>query len=241
MKTITIDEFLELLERDDWVRDVEYDEIDEWDDGSAWGILKKINTLDNIEIAFIERIDYQRYCPYSLTFATDGGFKKEWCIEGVVVVDEDGNKFADEELGQYIKDDDFWSFDRENIKHMLDLDETINIDTEEDTEMEEDTEFETFTLYIDNEPNIRFTGVKLASVVTCPYDQCFYDKLTLYKTKNNKYICYFEDRNLHKYTRSHYSGKVCTSIDEVIDFFGQGHLAKELYEKVDIDAAVEIE
>ncbi len=41
--------------------------------------------------------------------------------------------------------------------------------------------------------------------------------------------------------RDRYSGKVCETFEEVIEFFGHGWLAKELYTRASIDDVVEVE
>jgi hypothetical protein len=66
-------------------------------------------------------------------------------------------------------------------------------------------------------------------------------ELRLYKTKSGKYICSCVGRTRWQGEHDRFSGSVCDSIDEVISFFGNGWLAKELYEEAKIDASIEIE
>ncbi|WP_223824196.1 hypothetical protein [Candidatus Enterovibrio escicola] len=78
-----------------------------------------------------------------------------WSVESITVVDEDGNELNAHELADYL-DSNFSSINYS----VLEIEQIIDVDVDEESEME------TFTLDIDNAPNIRFTGELVANVVS---------------------------------------------------------------------------
>jgi hypothetical protein len=60
--------------------------------------------------------------------------------------------------------------------------------------------------------------------------------LTLYVTKGGSYVCHREDCTQWQGSRDSNEAKVCSTIDEVVEFFGQSQLAKQLYERAKINA-----
>ncbi len=120
----------------------------------------------------------------------------------------------------------------------------------EEIDINEDSDMKTFTVKIDNAPNLRFTGELVATT------QSFDDRsagrrysgfvgcwtvLMLFKTKGGKFICHQVDRSCLVGHRDLYSGKVCETHEDVKEFFGQGWLAQDLYANANIDNAVEVE
>jgi hypothetical protein len=109
---------------------------------------------------------------------------------------------------------------------------------------------ETFTLEIDNAPNIRFTGEMVASAVSSDNQAMGssysgqtgrWTDLALYKTKGGKFVCHQVGRTRWQGERDRFSGKVCETLEEVKEFFGHRWLAKELYSEAGIDGTVEVE
>jgi hypothetical protein len=162
----------------------------------------------------------------------------------IVMVDDDGDEVDcncfDEVLSEKLNDAKWHQL----VQSLLPTADIENIDIDEDTDME------TFTIEIDNAPDIRFTGELLAST----YSSCNqamgssysgqpgrWTELDLYKTKGGKYICHQVGRTQWQGERDRFSGKVCETSEEVKEFFGHRWLAKELYAKAGIDTAVEIE
>jgi hypothetical protein len=98
----------------------------------------------------------------------------------------------------------------------------------------------TFTLKIDNEPNIRFTGELIASASSSDNRAMgnsysgqtgLWTELKLYKTLSGKYVCQQIGRTRWEGDYDRYNGKICETIDEAKEYFGHGWLAKELYSK----------
>lgn len=255
MKTISIAEFKTLVELTDWQREQDHEvvesivrQVDVWDEENethdltdithVWGWASLTSTANGVKITYTETFSYNEYDPESLTTGTEG-LDKVWSIEGVVVVDEEGCELDAHELADYLNDD-FSSIDYS----ILEIEKTTDIDVDEDSDME------TYTLEINNAPNIRFTGELVASVASTD-DRAMGSRfsgqtgrwtvLALYKTKGGKYVCHRIDRTRWQGERDRFSGKVCETLDEVKEFFGYNWLAKELYSEAGIDEAVDVE
>ena len=106
-----------------------------------------------------------------------------------------------------------------------------------------------YNLRVDNSPNMKFTGERIASASSSPETSRSdysgttgrWTELDLYKTKGGKYICHQVGFTQWQGEHARYSGAVCETEDSVTAFFGHGWLAKELYENADLDAAVTID
>lgn len=255
MKTISIAEFETLTARNDWQREQNIEVVDhldrqveEWDDENesfdlteipyVLGYASKTSTLDGIKITYEEGFSYDECDPCSLSAGTEGQ-DDVWSVEGVVVVDEDGDKLDAHELADYL-DSDFSSIDYS----VLDIEQITDIDVDEDSDME------TFTLEIDNDPSIRFTGELVASAASSDNQAMGssysgqtgrWTELALYKTKGGKYICHQIGRTRWQGERDRFSGKVCETLAEVKEFFGHRWLAKDLYAEASIDDAMDVE
>ena len=253
MRTISIDEFQNLVALNDWKReqrlDVEYcdRQVKEWDDENeaptliniphALGWAFKTSSLDGIKITYIEGFSYDLFDSDSLS--TGAECQDTWSVEGVTVVDEDGDEMNANKLADYL------SSDFSNIDYsVLEIEQVNDIDVDEGDKME------TFTIEIDGEPDIRFTGELVASAHTSndraagTYYSGHPDrwtKLYLYKTKGGKFVCHQIDRTIYDNNRGRLSGKVCETPEEVKEFFGYRWLAKELYDEAGIDYSVEVE
>lgn len=254
MRTISIDEFQNLVARNDWKREQDHDvveyldrQVEEWDNENetpilikiphAWGWASKTSSLDGIKIIYTECFSYDLFDPDSLSSGTEGQ-DNTWSVEGVTVVDEDGDEMNADELADYL------SSDFSNIDYsVLEIEQVNDIDVDEGDKME------TFTIEIDGEPDIRFTGELVASAHTSndraagTYYSGHPDrwtKLYLYKTKGGKFVCHQIDRTIYDNNRGRLSGKVCETPEEVKEFFGYRWLAKELYDEAGIDYSVEV-
>lgn len=255
MKTISIAEFEALVAHNDWQREQDYEvverfdrQIEEWDEENdtleligvpyVWGWASKTSTLGDIKITYTEGFNYYECEPDTLTTGTEGQ-REVWFVEGVVVIDEDGDELNAHELADYLSDD-FSSIDYS----VLEIEQVTDIDIDEESKME------TFTIEIDNAPNIRFTGELVASASSSDNqamgssysgDTGRWTELDLYKTSKGKYICHQVGRTRWQGERDRYSGKVCETLEEVIEFFGHRWLAKELYYEAGIEDAIVVE
>jgi hypothetical protein len=101
----------------------------------------------------------------------------------------------------------------------------------------------------DGDKDISFTGELIAEAETSPETaRSAYSvttgrwvELRLYRTQGGKFICEQVGRTQWQGEHDRYSGAVCEDHAGVIEFFGNGWLAKELYEEAEISAAEEVE
>jgi hypothetical protein len=241
MKTISIADFKTLVARNDWHRDQEHEVVErldrqasEWDEETesvdlidipfAWGWASKTSTLDGIDITYTAGFSYDDYDPESLSTGTEGQ-DNVWSVDGVRVVDEYGDELTANELGYYLGAD-FSSIDFS----VLEIDQVTDIDVYDDPNMD------TFTLDIDNAPNLRLTGELVASTTTTSTDyqavgsnysgqKGRWTELALYKTKGGKLICHQVDRTRWQGERDRFRGKICETLEDVKEFFGRRWLA----------------
>lgn len=116
-----------------------------------------------------------------------------------------------------------------------------NLDSDTDKETDEMTKKE---LKRDNDRNLVFTGELIGSASSSPNNAHSnysretgrWTELNLYKTAGGKFVCHSIGRTQWQGEHDRYSAQVCETESEVVDFFGTGWLAKELYEDAGIDA-----
>jgi hypothetical protein len=109
---------------------------------------------------------------------------------------------------------------------------------------------EEFTVKRDNEKDLKFTG-ELLNLVSSSPDQAMgsaysgstgrWTQLTLYRTAGGKYICGQVGYTQWQGEKDRYSGAVCDNEAEVVEFFGNGWLAKLLYDEAGIEAVEVVE
>lgn len=99
------------------------------------------------------------------------------------------------------------------------------------------------TLGVDGAADISFTGEKIASVSSycSSTNDNRWTELYLFKTAGGKFVCHQVGETRWYGERAKYKARVCETIEEVVNFFGYGWLAKELYAEAKIDAANHIE
>lgn len=105
------------------------------------------------------------------------------------------------------------------------------------------------TLTITGAPNIRFKGELIASSKSS-WDRCHPNysgttgiaiTLRLYRTATGKYVCHIARHTQWQGESDVFSGAVCESEAEVIEFFGQGWQAREVYDEAEIDNVIDID
>ena len=252
MKTITIDEFQDLVAHEDWKQEqdheitdrFEYPIVNGWDEESETPILTDIthvsgwlsltSTRNGITITCTEMFSYDEYEPD--TFSTG----EDWAVDGIIVTDEYGDEMNAFLLCNNYLNNDFSNFDYS----VFDIEQITDFDVDENSNMD------TITLRIDNAPNIRFTGEMVASVASSDDmsagssysgDRGRWTELILYKTKGGNFICHEIGHTRQQGERNRFKGKVCETLGEVKEFFGYRWLAKKLYIEAEIDDAVEVD
>ena len=233
MNTITISEFKNLIANKDWHREQKHEVvgIDPRCEKNAsgrlvatdvyivWGFASKTSILNGIEITYAEAFEHEECNLASLTTTTERIEEEVWHIDGVNVVDEDGNWIDPHDLAEFLPAD-FSSIDYSGLSAEKEL-------------------FD-YTLEIDNEPDIHLVGELIASVKSSEQTGRW-TELNLYRTKGGKFVCHQIGRTKFAGERDRFSGKVCETINEVKAFFGHRWLAKELYLETEINDVVEVE
>ncbi|MDV6345191.1 hypothetical protein [Nitrosomonas sp. Is37] len=67
-----------------------------------------------------------------------------------------------------------------------------------------------------------------------------WEELNLYRTKSGKFVCQRITRTQSPGKYDVYEGEICEDYNAVTKFFGDGWLAKELYEEADINASIDL-
>lgn len=165
-------------------------------------------------------------------------------VTNFTIIDEDGDEVEGWRFDDILKEKLEGSEWEQLVQNLLPTVETNDVDVDEDSDME------SFTLEIDNQPSVHFTG-ELMGQSSSSDNQAMgrsysgetgrWTELTLYKTKGGKYICHQVGRTRWQGERDRFSGNVCETIDEVKEFFGHRWLAKELYENAGISDSVAVE
>lgn len=158
-----------------------------------------------------------------------------------VVVDEQGEELDEHEVFELILNHtDIKDFDLD----VLGDDEYQKIDiTDEDDDMEK------IIVKRDNDLDIEFIGESLGSATSSPNNARSdysgntgrWTELNLYQTRSGKYVCEQIGYTQWQGEHTRYSAAICDSTDGVIDFFGTGWLAKEIYEDAGIEATQKID
>ena len=106
------------------------------------------------------------------------------------------------------------------------------------------SEMEQFTVERDGARPLKFTGELLAEAATSPNTSGTtgrWQELSLYRTKAGKYVCQQIGFTQWQGEHDRYSAAVCDDVDSVMEFFGHGRLAKDLYDLAGLDTAIEVE
>ena len=159
-----------------------------------------------------------------------------------VVLDEDGDEVDLHDLALEIVDDVTWEHE---VRALLPEPETEELD--EDTD--EDSDMETIIIQRDNDKDLKFTGENVASASSSENSAMSnysgstgrWTELNLYKTKGGKFVCEQIGYTCWQGEHTRRKAVVCETEEEIIDFFGQGWLAKDLYESAGIENVEEVE
>jgi hypothetical protein len=215
-------------------REEEYNKPVYFTFGCAWVEHKK----ECVTIRFNEGWSFDDYQPETFDHSTEG-LEVIWELEGATIVDEDDDEIEISDLSDLLIENDFEVINYDSLKEGID--ETNDIDS--DTDSKEAEGMERYTLENDNAPNVRFTGEILATASSrrVTNDGGRWTNLKLFKTKGGKYVCFTEGVTCWQGENNRYQTEVCETLDAVVDHFGHGRLAKEIYEEAEIDAAVDID
>lgn len=202
--------------------------------------------IDGLKIFGQTALDVPRHKPSDASFNHDTGWAPADTDECMLtILDIDGDEMT---AAEFISD---YSGDLK-ICQQWDVSDWSDIapdeDPSEDIDMTDDAD-NRHIVERDNEPNLRFTGERIAFASSSENNAHSnysgksgrWTELALYKTGGGKYICEQIGHTIYQGENTRYSGSVCETEAEVIEFFGHGWLAKDLYEDAEIDAAQDVE
>lgn len=168
-----------------------------------------------------------------------------WLMEGLTLIDEDGdeegNWTVQDTLQECFSGDG--EYDATDIDYDALLPKVVTQDIDIDIDTEGETDMETIEVKNDNAPNIRFTGEEVAQVnsKSAYNDGGRWTVLKLYRTKSGKFICQSIGRTQWQGETDRYSAQVAEDHAGVIEFFGHGRLAKDLYREADISDVQDVD
>ena len=105
-----------------------------------------------------------------------------------------------------------------------------------------DNDYESITILRDNDKDIRFDGVLLAEVSSKDFNPGIkrYTVLALYRTRAGAHICEQVGCSDIDGEVERCSAHIADTIDDVLAYFGNGWLAKELYAVAGISAITHV-
>lgn len=109
----------------------------------------------------------------------------------------------------------------------------------EDTEAPA-SEFRAYQLHNDNAPDVRCEA-KVLGQVNRPFMNLRSEIFTVLETKGGKKLAVKTGLSMVPGERSRQSVKVAESDADVVEFFGHGRLAKELYETINLDTTQQVD
>ena len=255
MKTMTENEFIELISStDDWTIETasgdvvqENTVIDDELDGN--GDYQQVSRTTRWVFACVEathpsgvEIMWQEYAewpdghPEQFTTTLDHG-ADVLVITGVTVVDEDGDEIPRMDLREI--------FERHAAHEFTDIDwdavlpekEFENPDADDPADVE-------IIVERDGELDLKFRGELIAGVSSSSNNASSaysgspgrWATLSLKRTRGGKYVAARIGHTIWDGEYDRHEAEVCEDESAVIEFFGAGRLAKELYEAADIDA-----
>lgn len=188
------------------------------------GFAIKTCTIDDIKIIYAESFEYDDNEPNCLWT----GVKNEdyfWRLEGVEIVDEVGTAISISEIVYYL-DNSFSEIDYS----------ALDAEKKAKTNTEKKSNSTTFTIKTDNWTSIRLNGKLVAS--TSIFDnkekgenysilKARWTELNLYKTNGGKFICQQIRRSPKKNERSIYNTRICETLSQVNNFFGNLNLTED--------------
>ena len=104
------------------------------------------------------------------------------------------------------------------------------------------TELTSYQISHDNGVDYAFTGelLGMATLKTDDDDRPRWTELNLYRTEGGSYICEEIGHSSIKDEVTRRQACVASTIDEVVDFFGDGWLASKLYQTVGFNIATHV-
>lgn len=258
-QTFTKEEFITLLQSADTTigTSVDYQRDDElvldqdWDTGRDIVVSFRAGSVSNtLQHGGIIMVSYSAYFQHGLYSWNNVEFDTDcdnWYWDytpDFTVIDEDGDELDRSEIEELIYDNTHISNFHNAEWETYDNEENLDSDTDKETD-----EMTRKELNRDNGRNLVFTGELIGSASSSPNNAHSnysretgrWTELNLYKTAGGKFVCHSIGRTQWQGEHDRYSAQVCETESDVVDFFGTGWLAKELYGNAGIDATEEVD
>lgn len=187
-------------------------------------------------IVYTESYNYDEYDLESFVTGTEGQ-DDVWSFYGFEVIDEDGDTIEPRQVTYLVEmPSEFSEIDYDNLK------ESLQETTRLDCEAVPADEFQDISLNVDNAPDLAFFGRLVADVTSYSANRNDrWTELKLYKTQKGRFVCQEINRSCWVGQRTRFKAMVCDTEAEVIEYFGQGWLAKHLYDYCDINNTIRID
>lgn len=243
MKSLTKSEFVALLKTAKVKTRCQVDGTnwsgDDDEPQMTYGYIWKELSLAGMEITREYDYEHPQWKP-SQVEVTDSEHTPRIQHQEFIVVDDDDEELCADDVVEIVME----HIDMESLALSV-----LGEDEQEEIDLEEDIGMNTIVVERDNDRDIKFTGERIASVSSSANNarsdysgtRGCWATLNLYQTKGGKFVCERIDFTLWQGQKDRSSGAVCDTEDEVVDFFGDDWLAKELYAIADIDAAIDVE
>lgn len=209
--------------------------------GIVWKVAQAYTPCGaRVEVTYQSGVEWDGNCAtrFSDDFETYRDGVDEWTLSGITLVAEDGDAYSRQAMDDSVLEYAFGSSSAHDLTD-IDIDALLPAVQTEDIDM--DTTKKTITVERDNAPALRFSGEEIASVSSKASDSSRWTVLKLFRTAGGKYICQSIGKTYWEKETDRYSGDVADDEAGVIAFFGQGRLAKELYDDAGIDNAQDVE
>lgn len=205
-----------------------------WFNRAAYGsvTLQAVEDQD-IKIEFVWEATHEEKNTYEGSFDFDLAIHSDVPdyikLVGADLVDDDGDEISGwdcrSELSEIVEGCEWENM----VRH--------DLPTPETEEIEMSGEGEEFVVERDNAPDLKFKGELVASATSKDRynDGGRWTNLYLYKTTGGKFVCHQEGVTLWQGERTKNKAEVCTNTAEIIAWFGQGRVAKELYGDASIE------
>ena len=232
MQRISIEEFKDQLKKASV--ETRFEPMEEVEDEGRRLVLGWVEnhiTTSGLSVTRRWQYSHPQFKPSGIDVSDDAETRWEIHRMDYAVHDEDGMVLAEEDILGILPR---FCPACEEVDHS-DLDDD---DVEILDEHKHEGPYELFRLELDDVPNLQFTGVLIEEV--SEKDEDYEDNLNrwcalqLYQTSGGRYVCCREDITRWQGEEDHRIGQVCSTHEEIVDFFGHGSLAKALYDLADI-------
>ena len=256
MATMTVKEFAELLNQEGWYHEAHWPidpEVGPTSDNGldvSFGDMYVESRLGEVVVRYSCRFEYEGLRADSLHYYATSD---PWEILGVTVVDEGGDEidpyYVFREIDPYcvfeeIEEEELAippGFTAVDWGH-LELDAVVEVDEDDDAAIADISECEEFKIDVDDGPDLRFAGIRLAKRLSDDPQLCWsWVEIELYQTNGGRYVCGSAKKSFWAGATDIYMASVCESEQEVIEWFGgRSEVGEEMVEALLAEAGIDV-